>query len=210
MRSGKVITLSVWLMIIFNLLISFGAVWSFQRMNPEIQSIYQRNVVSIDACEKMLLALTRSNIDPSEFNTALDIAANNITEDGEKPVIDNIRVLFQQLLAGNAEAKSQLIAEIVKLNNCNKEAISDSAKNAQRLRQSGAWGIVMMTVLFFVVAIFFEQRLRRALLAPLQEVSSVLDAHSKGDNFRRCFLPGASADMKKLFQAINSLLDRRN
>ena len=60
MQSGKLITIGVWMMIIFNLLLSFGAVWSLQRIDPEIQRIYQRNVVSLDACEKMLLALAVS------------------------------------------------------------------------------------------------------------------------------------------------------
>ena len=191
MRSGKIISLSVWLMIIFNLLLSFVAVWNYQRMNPEIQGIYQRNIVSIDACEKMFLVLARDTVNSQEFNAAF-------------------KTMFEQFCQGDTQIKAQLIEEIVKLNNFNKQAISDSARKAQKLRQSGAWGMVMMTALFFVAAIFFEQRLRRALLAPLQEISLVLEANSKGDRFRRCHLPGISSDMKKLFEAINSLLDRKN
>lgn len=209
MRSGKIITLSVWLMIIFNLILSFSAVWNFQRMNPEIQGIYERNVVSIDACEKMILALGNDQIEQKEFYDAFNIAASNITEDGEKETIMEIDKLFKQYISGDQQVKSKLIASIVKLNNYNKQAIADSSRHAQQLRQSGAWAIVMMTILFFIIAIFFEQRLRRALLAPLEEISSVLDEHSKGDKFRRCHLPGSSSDMKKLFQAINNLLDRR-
>lgn len=210
MRSGKIISLSVWLMIIFNLLLSFVAVWNYQRMNPEIQGIYQRNIVSIDACEKMFLVLARDTVNSQEFNAAFDIAVNNITEEGEKETLQNIKAMFEQFCQGDTQIKAQLIEEIVKLNNFNKQAISDSARKAQKLRQSGAWGMVMMTALFFVAAIFFEQRLRRALLAPLQEISLVLEANSKGDRFRRCHLPGISSDMKKLFEAINSLLDRKN
>ena len=55
---------------------------------------------------------------------------------------------------------------------------------------------------------FFEQKLGRALLAPLQEIASVLEARKPGDRFRRCQLPNASSDMKKLLQEINTLLDR--
>jgi methyl-accepting chemotaxis protein len=210
MRSGKIISLSVWLMIIFNLILSFAAVWNYQRMNPEIEGIFQRNIISIDACEKMFLVLARDTVNPQEFNAAFDVAVNNITEDGEKETLQNIKSMFEQYCQGNTQIKSQLIEEIVKLNNFNKQAIADSARKAQQLRQSGAWGVVLMTTLFFVAAIFFEQRLRRALLAPLQEISMVLEADRKGDKFRRCHLPGISSDMKKLFEAINSLLDRKN
>jgi methyl-accepting chemotaxis protein len=210
MRSGKIISLSVWLMIIFNLILSFAAVWNYQRMNPEIEGIFQRNIISIDACEKMFLVLARDTVNPQEFNAAFDVAVNNITEDGEKETLQNIKSMFEQYCQGNTQIKSQLIEEIVKLNNFNKQAIADSARKAQQLRQSRAWGVVLMTTLFFVAAIFFEQRLRRALLAPLQEISMVLEADRKGDKFRRCHLPGISSDMKKLFEAINSLLDRKN
>ena len=55
MKSGKLITLSAWLQIAFNLLLAFGAVWSFQRMTPEIRQIYERNVKSLSACEKGIL-----------------------------------------------------------------------------------------------------------------------------------------------------------
>ena len=136
-------------MIIFNLLLSFVAVWNYQRMNPEIQGIYQRNIVSIDACEKMFLVLARDTVNSQEFNAAFDIAVNNITEEGEKETLQNIKTMFEQFCQGDTQIKAQLIEEIVKLNNFNKQAISDSARKAQKLRQSGAWGMVMMTALFF-------------------------------------------------------------
>jgi methyl-accepting chemotaxis protein len=207
MRSGKIITLSVWLMILFNLLLSFGGVWSFQRMTPEIQSIYERNIVSVDACEQMLLALTGEQVNTKDFQEALNTAANNITEKGEEKTVREIQTLFNAL-PQDPMLKKDLSEKIVELNNFNKQAIIASAQKAQRLRQAGAWGIVMMTITFFIAAIFFEQKLRRALLAPLQEIASVLDAHKQGDRYRRCQLPNASSDMKKVLQEINNLLDR--
>ncbi len=209
MQSGKLITFSVWLMIVFNLLLSFGAVWNFQRMNPEIQNIYERNIISLDACEKMLLALTPEQVNTNMFKHALNTAANNITEAGEKETVQKITQLFDALQNGNQTVKSQLTDEIIKLNNFNKQAIVTSAQKTQKLRQAGAWCIVMLTIIFFSIAIFFEQRLRRTLLAPLQEINSVIEANAQGDHYRRCQLPNASSDMKKLFNNINKLLDRR-
>ena len=49
MQDGKLITLSVWLLILFNVLLAFGAVWGFQRMDPAITRIYERNVKSLSA-----------------------------------------------------------------------------------------------------------------------------------------------------------------
>ena len=95
MQSGKIITLSVWLMIFFNLLLAFGSVWSFQRMNPEIKRIYERNVVSLSACEEMLMALADERLDRDKFRLALQTAENNITESGEREVL---RVSFGQFI----------------------------------------------------------------------------------------------------------------
>lgn len=207
MYSGKLITFGVWLMIAFNIFLAVGAVWSFQRMTPEIERIYQRNVVSLDACEKMLLAMNADDVDSEQFQNALNIAGNNITENGEQSAIDRIKELFAQLQQGNTEIRPQLTAAVVELNNFNKQAIIDSAQRTQQLRSAGAWGIVFMTMLFFTAAIIFEQRLRRTLLAPLQEISSVMEARSHGDKYRRCSLPNVSPDIQRLFAALNNLLD---
>ena len=207
MYSGKLITFGVWLMIAFNIFLAVGSVWSFQRMTPEIERIYQRNVVSLDACEKMLLAMTADSVDSEQFQNALNIAGNNITENGEQSAIDRIKELFAQLQQGNTEIRPQLTAAVVELNNFNKQAIIDSAQRTQQLRSAGAWGIVFMTMLFFTAAIIFEQRLRRTLLAPLQEISSVMEARSHGDKYRRCSLPNVSPDIQRLFAALNNLLD---
>ena len=101
MQSGKFITFGVWLMILFNLLLSFGAVWSLQRMNPEIQRIYERNVVSLDACEKMLLVLAEPAVDMKVFSEALQIAAGNITENGEQETVIRISTLADKTACHN-------------------------------------------------------------------------------------------------------------
>lgn len=197
-------------MILFNLLLAFGAVWSFQRMNPEIRQIYERNVISLSACEEMLVALAGDKADLEKFRQALQKAENNITEKGEKEVLKKIRTHFKELEEGKENIRQKITIEIVQVTKFNKEGIIQSAKQAQKLRQAGAWGIVFMTLIFFVAALFFEQRLRRTLLLPLQEISQVMDARLKGDKFRRCNMRYAREDMKKLFNGINALLDRKN
>lgn len=207
MRSGKLITMGVWLMILFNLLLSFGAVWSLQRMDPEIKRIYQRNIVSLDACEKMLLVLTEPAIDRAAFSAALNIANSNITERGEQETIDRIKTLSATLDSGNIPQRRQITREIIKLTNYNKNAIMRSALQAQKLRQAGAWGIVFLTLFFFSTALFFKQHLRKILVDPVAEIAGVMEAYLHGDKFRRCNPVQVPPDMKKLFAAINKLLD---
>ena len=207
MQSGKIITLSVWLMILFNLLLGFGAVWSFQRMGPEIRGIFDRNVVSLEACENMILALSGEKADIAGFNRALRSAESNVTEGGERELLRQIRETFAALEKGRPGATRKILGEISRLSLCNRQAIVTSAEKAQRMRRAGAWGVVFMTFFFFIAALLFEQRLRRGFLKPLQEIASVLESRQQGDKFRRCSGVDGSRDMKELFKSINALLD---
>lgn len=209
MQSGKIITLSVYLMILFNLLLAFGSIWSFQRMNPEIRQIYKRNVISLSACEEMLASLASDEVDVPRFRKSLEKARSNITESGEKESLLKIGSLLKEFESGKKEARKRLAEEIVHVTHFNREAIIKAAVHAQKMRQAGAWGIVFMTLIFFGAALFFEQRLRKTLLLPLQEIALVMEARIKGDKFRRCHILHANTDMKKLFDAINSLLDHQ-
>lgn len=207
MQAGKTVMVGVWLMIAFNLLLAFGAVWSFQRMSPEIRRVYERNVVSLDACENMLLAMTGGAVDFEAFSEALSAAERNITEEGEKETLARIRSRLAALEKNDGAAKTETIADIKALSLCNKKAIVSSAEKTQRLRRAGAWGIVFTTLVFFMAAAVFEQRLRRTFIVPLKELGAVLEARMRGDRYRRCNGIDASADMKRIFKSVNDLLD---
>ena len=140
--------------------------------------------------------------------TALAQAEENITEKGEKESIELIHTRLQAVQANAPGSRRQLALAIRQLNNYNHNAIIQSARQAQQLRQAGAWGIVFMTLLFFAAALYYEQRIRRTLLTPLQEISLVLEARHHGDLYRRCNPESGSEDIKKLLSGINDLLDK--
>ena len=209
MLSGQLISLSFRLLIVFNLLLSIGAVWSLQRIDPEIERIYERNVISLAACENMLAAMPGEKIDLPGFEKALEQAQLNITEKGEKETLDKIRHHLLELKQDVPGSRQQLTQSILRLTSYNRNAIIRSAQQAQKLRQAGAWGIVFLSLFFFGIALYCERHLHRTLLTPLQEIASVLAAHHQGDPYRRCNIEQGSGDMQKLLQAINDLLDKR-
>ncbi len=196
------------LLVAFNLMIAFGAIWSLQRIGPEVQRIYQRNVVSLGACEEMLLAMAPEKIEMEKFSQALARAESNITEIGEKEALNQIKALLPELAAGQKGALNEIAGEIAKISAFNKKAVADSAYKAQRFQQAGAWCIVFLTLFFFLLALYFGQRFRRRLLLPIEELHSAVDAFLGGDKMRRCNIPFAEDDMKKIFKAVNELMDR--
>ena len=196
------------LLAVFNLLISFGAVWSLQRIEPEIERINQRNVFSLDACEKMLQAMAREKVEMDKFRRALSKAEGHITEKGEKECLSRIRALLPGLESGQKEALDEAADKIAEISKFNKQAIQRAVHEAQRFRQAGAWGIVFLALFFFLLILYFGRKFHRELLIPLEELSAAVEAFLAGDTLRRCNTPFAGDEMKKLFRAVNELLDR--
>lgn len=196
------------LLAVFNLLISFGAVWSLQRIEPEIERINRRNVFSLDACEKMLQAMAREKVEMDKFRRALSKAEGHITEKGEKECLSRIRALLPGLEAGQKEALDEAADKIAEISKFNKQAIQRAVHEAQRFRQAGAWGIVFLALFFFLLILYFGRKFHRELLVPLEELSAAVEAFLAGDTLRRCNTPFAGEEMKKLFRAVNELLDR--
>lgn len=196
------------LLAVFNLLISFGAVWSLQRIEPEIERINRRNVFSLDACEKMLQAMAREKVEMDKFRRALSKAEGHITEKGEKECLSRIRALLPGLESGQKEALDEAADKIAEISKFNKQAIQRAVHEAQRFRQAGAWGIVFLALFFFLLILYFGRKFHRELLIPLEELSAAVEAFLAGDTLRRCNTPFAGDEMKKLFRAVNELLDR--
>lgn len=192
----------------FNLLISFGAIWSLQRIEPEIERINRRNVFSLDACEKMLQAMARERVEMDKFRRALSKAEGHITEKGEKECLRRIRALLPGLEAGQKEALDEAADKIAEISKFNKQAIERAVHEAKRFRKAGAWSIVFLALFFFLSVLYFGRKFRRELLIPLEELSVAVEAFLDGDTLRRCNTPFAEEEMKKIFRSVNELMDR--
>ena len=196
------------ILVVFNLLFSFGAIWSLQRIEPQIERIKQRNAISLGACEEMLQALARGKVEMDRFREALARAEGYVTEKGEREALDRLRALLPGLAAGRQEAMNEAVDKIVEISRSNKAAIIKAIRDAQHFGQEGARYIVFLTLLFFLLVLYFGRKFRRELLIPLEELSSAVEAFLAGDTLRRCSLPFAEEEMKKIFRAVNELMDR--
>ncbi|MGN0879261.1 MAG: hypothetical protein ACI4WT_07385, partial [Oligosphaeraceae bacterium] len=126
--------------------------------------------------------------------------------------IDDIRSAMRSPHDATAPASRQrTIDAILRLAAINRAAIADEAARASRLRQAGAWTIVLLTLAFFAAALLLAARLRRHLLVPFEDIADVLDAHAAGDLFRRCRTSSLDdSDMRRLCERLNHLLDQSN
>lgn len=234
MRIAQATRIGIWLLIYLNLLMSLGSLWIFMRMSPAIREIIEQNEHSLQACEDMLVSFVMLNnndittnkiIENKAANTYLDAystrqsiynnfkdalkrARNNITEPEESTAIKIIDDNFFSAFNGEINAKEKAVSAIILLGKINREAMIKADLRARQFGQGGAWGIVFMATSVFFAGVLFKRNLLRNLLAPIEEIHSVIYAHRNGDTMRRCSGADLPADFVSVFHGINEILDQ--
>lgn len=215
MKLLTMVRLGALLLIGLNVLMGLGTIWVFMRMAPAIEIIIEQNERSLEACERMLVALAISSGDGSEkrqlqisFEEALRTAQNNITETEESQALAMIGRNYRKAFENDFQARRQTIAAIGSLAQINREAMVRADKRARQLGNGGAWGVVFMASAVFLAGLLFLRTLKRNLVKPLEEIYSVISAYRQGDIMRRCSGADMSRDIKTIFNGMNELLDK--
>jgi hypothetical protein len=203
------------LLIGLNVLMALGSIWVFTRMAPAIEVIIVQNERSLEACERMLSALAISRGDQFDspevkvsFKEALKTAQNNITEDEEPGALELIDLNYSMAFENDFKARMYTINAINRLGEINREAMVRADMRARQLGNGGAWGVVFMASAVFLAGLLFMRALKRNLVKPLEEISSVISSNRQGDTMRRCSGADMSKDIKTIFDGMNELLDK--
>lgn len=214
MKLAQSVKLGAWLLIAMNLLTAFGSIWIFMRMAPAIKVIIAQNEVSLEASEKMLAALVaaRTSGDRTDgklelFRNALNRAENNVTEKEEPAFIEEIVQHHKGAFNGDELALAQTLGAIVKLAEVNREAMRRADARAQQLGYAGAWGVVFMAALTFMVGMIFLRSMKKNLSEPMRVIDTVVSAFRRGDRMQRCSMGNPSKSIRQIFSNINELLD---
>ncbi len=215
MKLRRDLLLSVGALVGFNLLVALSTVGLLSRMSPAIERIVQANVVSIEATGEMLRLLAMAGgaplgaVQQEQFGAALQRAQNNITEPDELAVVTRIRARHEAALAGEVAARQVVIVALGELVATNRDAMIAEDRRAQRMGTAGAWSAVFIAVLGFLVSLIVIRRLRRSIVEPLAELYATLEAARKGDRFRRCTGLATPPEIRRIFQAVNEMLDEQ-
>lgn len=193
------------------LLTSFAGVALLGRMSPAVERIMTENVVSTEAVEEMLSVLVTQG-DPKAFDVALEQARTNITEPEETALIDAINANADKALAGDADAREEIVVALHALGSVNRASMRRSDSAAQLLGRAGAWAMALVGFLSFLVSIRVYHRVEKRLLLPFVELDEVLTAVRGGDAHRR--VSWQADDLQgdhsgRLTDNLNWLLDQR-
>jgi len=213
MRLAHAVKIGAWFLVGLNLLMALASIGIFMRMAPAITIIIERNERSLQACEDMLASLALSSKANREgqieiFKEALARAKNNVTESEEPDILQAVDATFQKAFTGESGARAATVAGIVNLGRINREAMIRADSSARQLGYAGAWGVVFMAILVFIVGLIFIRSLSRRLVLPFKEIHAVMAARRNGESMRRCTGMDLPQDIRAIFNDINEILDQ--
>lgn len=213
MKLAHPVKFGAWFLIVMNLIMAFGSIWIFMRMAPAIEVIIAQNEVSLESCEDMLAALLKSNDSGSSslavFRGALAKARNNITEEEEPAIIDRIEKYHKAAFDGDELSLNLTIDAITDLGDINRQAMRRADAKAKQFGYAGAWGVVFMATVSFMIGMILLRSLEKNLSEPIQEIDAVIAAVRDGDPMRRCTMKNPSSSIRKIFTNVNELLDMK-
>lgn len=205
--TGK-IYLYIIVLLICSTVITFAGIYGFEKLEPSINLLNSSNTQSLYYAEQMLTSVSaKKNL--KNFEKNLNLAKQNITEQGEKEVINNISKNYLSAFKGNNEIEEETINEIAQLAKINRLAMEQAGIQAKKQRTIGIWIILFPSVFIWMIGIAILKRLEVTFIKPIQELNDVIFEYNKGNRMRRCPSIAVSKDLQKLYDGINTILDNK-
>jgi len=205
MNFSKSFYLSFILLLVFSTLLAAAGIRGFLRLAPSIEQINKHNTQSLYIAESMMSALT-VNKDIKSFEEALTKGKTNVTEKGEAEVINKIEKSYKSA----AGYKETTVNNIIELSRINRVGMQNAALRAKKLSSAGAWVIGFLTLITWGLGLILIKTLTTNLIKPLAELIDVLESYFKGNKLRRCPKLAPNHDFQRIYDAINSLLDKQS
>ena len=196
------------ILLICSTIITIAGMYGFQQLEPAINLLNSSNTQSLYYSEQMLTSISVKK-DLNNFKKNLDLAAKNITEPGEKEVVEKIAAGYLPAFKGNKNIEEQTINDIAELTRINRVAMEQSGVKAKKQEAIGIWIILFPSVFIWLVGIALLKRLDRTFIKPVQELNDVIFEYNKGNFMRRCTSVAVSKELQNLYDGINKILDNK-
>ncbi len=203
--SGKIYLYFITLLIC-STIIAIAGIYGFQKLEPSIKLLNSSNTQSLYYAEQMLSSISAQK-DLNRFEKNLNLAKNNITEKGEKEVIDKIFSNYLLAFNGNKQIEEEIVSEIAELAKINRLAMEQAGIKAKKQQTIGIWIIIFPSVFIWIIGIALLKRLDKIFIKPVQELNDVISEYNKGNHMRRCPSVANSNDIQILYDGINNILD---
>lgn len=206
MNFSKSIHFSFILLLLFSTFMALAGIRGFIRLAPSIEHINEHNTQSLYYAEQMLSAMSVKK-DIKGFETALTQEKSNITELGEKELMDSIEKEYKSAFAGDTGASESVTDNIIKISELNRCAMKRAGLDVKQLSSVAIWVIIFLTAAIWILGLAIMKTIEKTVIIPLSELKDVLESYRKGNRMRRCPTLAPSKDFQQIYDGINSLLD---
>lgn len=208
MKLGKRIYYSFITILICSTIISIAGIIGFQRLEPFVNALNSSNTETLYYAEQMLSSISTKK-DIRKFEENLYKAQNNITEAGEKEVLENIAGNYQPAFYGNEKYEEATIDSIAELSRINRQAMQRAGLRAKKMQTVGIWIILFPSVFIWIIGLTLLARIKRVFIKPIEELNNVISDYNSGNLMRRCPSYTVSKDLQKLYDGLNRILDEK-
>ena len=208
MNLSKKIYLYFVILLISSTIIAVAGIYGFQKLEPSINLLNSSNTQSLYYAEQMLTSISAEK-NLTKFEKFLHLAGENVTEDGERNILDQIAIEYQPAFAGHKAYEEQTINDIAELAKINRLAMEQAGVKAKKQRSIGIWIILFPSVFVWIIGIAILKRLDKTYIKPIQELNNVIFEYNKGNYMRRCPSVTVSKDLQTLYDGINTILDNK-
>jgi len=208
MNFAKRIYYSYIIILICSAVITIAGIRGFQRLEPFVSTLNSSNTKSLYYAEQMLSSISTKK-DIRKFEEYLNLAKNNITEAGEKEVVEKIEGNYQPSFYGNNMYEEETISDIAELSKINREAMERAGLRAKKMQTVGIWIIIFPSIFIWIIGLTLLARLKRIFIKPIQELNNVIVDYNSGNRMRRCPSHTESKDLQKLYDGLNHILDEK-
>lgn len=207
MNFSRTISTPIILLLIAVTVMVITGVRGFMRLAPSIEQINLYNTQSLYLAESMISSISVEH-DINSFENALTLAQKNITEPGEKEIIQNIEKKYKSAFSGDKKDKELVINDINKLSAINRSAVQKTILKIKKLTAVGSYVIVFVGLIIWALGLVLLNTLKKTLISPLSELKEVLQNYSKGNKLRRCPAIAPTKDFQQIYDNLNALLDK--
>ena len=208
MNFARRIYYSFIIILICSTVITIAGIRGFQRLEPFVSTLNSSNTKSLYYAEQMLSIISVKK-DIRKFEEYLNLAKNNITEAGEKEVIEKIDGNYQPSFKGNNLYEDETIENITELSRINRIAMEQAGLRAKKMQTVGIWIIIFPSIFIWIIGLTLLARLKRTFIKPIQELNDVIADYNSGNHMRRCPSYTISKDLQKLYDGLNRILDEK-
>ena len=206
MNFSRRIYYSFIIILICSTVIAIAGIRGFQRLEPFVSTLNSSNTETLYYAEQMLLSISTKK-DLAEFEKNLNKAKNNITEPGEKEILDEIADNYLPAFKGNKKIEEETVEELAELSRINRVAMEQAGIRAKKMQTVGIWIIIFPSIFIWIIGLTLLARLKRTFIKPIQELNDVIFDYNSGNHMRRCPSYTVSKDLQKLYDGINRILD---